>query len=335
MAVVQIADIYNPFVFAGMAQEAQTQLNKFITSGIAVMSPMLQQLISGGGNQGELPNFAPLGIPAPNLSTDNPATFSVPNKITSEKCRFRLITQNQEWSTMNIANELALQDPVMAITGRIGEYWATVLQTEIINFLMGILADNIANDSSDMLYKIGTDAAGAVTAAERISGPAVLRAKQTLGDGAAKLTHIGMSSLLYTRLQEQELIVYLQTANTNVQIPTYLGYTVVVDDQFPAVAGVNRILYTVVLFGQGALGMASGRIDRPSELFRVPGAGNGGGQDLIFSRRNDLITAFGFDFTSASVAGQSATYAELALAANHNRIWSRKNIPIAYLQVND
>lgn len=335
MAVVQIADIYNPFVFGAMAQEAQIALNKFITSGIAVMSPMLQNLISGGGNQGELPNFAPLGTPAPNLSTDNPATFSVPNKITSEKCRFRLITQNQEWSTMNIANELALIDPVMAITGRIGDYWATVLQTEIINYLMGILADNILTNSSDMLYKIGNDVAVPVGAAERISGPAVLRAKQTLGDGAQKLTHIGMSSLLYTRLQEQELIVYLQTSTTNVQIPTYLGYIVVVDDQFPATPQANRVLYTVVLFGQGAIGLASGRVDRPSELFRVPGAGNGGGQDLIFSRRNDLITVYGFDFTSASVAGQSATYAELLLAANHKRIWNRKNIPIAFLQVND
>jgi hypothetical protein len=32
---------------------------------------------------------------------------------------------------------------------------------------------------------------------------------------------------------------------------------------------------------------------------------------------------------------EAATYAQLATAANWNRVWDRKNIPVAFLKVND
>jgi hypothetical protein len=68
---------------------------------------------------------------------------------------------------------------------------------------------------------------------------------------------------------------------------------------------------------------------------RVQAAGNGSGQDIIYSRISNTFQPYGFSFISGSVAGQSATYAELKLAANWNRIHARKNIPIAFLETND
>ena len=89
------------------------------------------------------------------------------------------------------------------------------------------------------------------------------------------------------------------------------------------------------MFGGGAIGSTNGKTMVPSEMERKPDTGNGGGQDIIYSRRSDLIHPLGFSFESASVAGQSATLAELATATNWNRIWDRKHIPMAFLQVND
>jgi hypothetical protein len=54
----------------------------------------------------------------------------------------------------------------------------------------------------------------------------------------------------------------------------------------------------------------------------------------LYSRRADIVHPLGFEFTSASVAGQSATLAELATAANWNRVWERKNVPLCFLQTN-
>jgi hypothetical protein len=42
----------------------------------------------------------------------------------------------------------------------------------------------------------------------------------------------------------------------------------------------------------------------------------------------------GFSFTSSSVAAQSATYAELQAAANWDRVWDAKNIPLRFLKTN-
>ena len=68
---------------------------------------------------------------------------------------------------------------------------------------------------------------------------------------------------------------------------------------------------------------------------RVVGAGNGSGESQIWSRNSGIIQPMGYSFTSASVAGQSATWAELENAANWTRVHSRKNVPMAFIQVND
>ena len=335
MATVQIADIYNPLTFGGLIQERQIELNKFLSSGVAAMSGLIANQISAGGNIGELTNYNPLATPEPNYSTDNPAVFSTPLNVDSAKQTFRLASQNQSWSTMDIANELALQNPEQAIINRIANYWATNNEKRLIQASLGVLADNIANDSGDMLVDVATDSASAITDAERISAEVVIDCQQTLGDHMDNLRAIAMPSTIFSRLKKQNLISFIPNARGEVNIPTYLDLTVIVDDSLPQVAGSNRITYTCILFGASVFGMASGRVNVPSELIRVPSSGNGGGEEILHSRRNDVIHPFGFDFLSGSVAGQSATQAELALAANWNRIWLRKNIPLAFIEVND
>ena len=138
MATVQIADIYNPLVFAAAAQEMQIELNRFISSGVAVIDPTISGMASVGGNIGELPFFTPLGTDEPNYSNDATGDNSTPLNITSDKMVYRLASQNQSWSTMDISRELALQDPVQAITSRIGQYWATNNERRVIQSVRGV-----------------------------------------------------------------------------------------------------------------------------------------------------------------------------------------------------
>lgn len=334
MATVQIADIYNPLTFARREQEAQIELNAFLASGILVQDPRVSDQASVGGNKGELPFFKPLGTPEPNYSNDNPSDQSTANKVSSAKMEWRLASQNQSWSTMDLAVDLALENPVEAITGRVGQYWATTNERRLIQSSLGILADNVANDSSDMVNNIATDAAGAPTAAELISADAIIDTEQTAGDHQGGFTAIAMHSVPYSRLRKQQLIEFVRDADNNTMFATYGGKRVIIDDSLPAVAGTNRVTYTTVLFGAGAWIWGNGRLKTPSEMDRKPENGNGGGEELIYSRRSDIIHPLGFSFTSASVAGQSATLAELANAANWDRVWERKNVPLAFLQTN-
>ena len=334
MATVQIADIYNPLTFSRREQEAQVQLNNFIQSGIMVADPRLSAQATQGGNIGELPFFNPLGTEEPNYSTDNPATNSTPANVASDKMVFRLAAQNKSWSTMDLARELALEDPVGAITGRQAQYWATNNEKRLIQSSLGVLADNVANDSGDMLNSVATDAAGAPAAAELISSGVIIDAEATAGDHQGMFTTIAMHSVVYANLRKQQLIDFVRDADNNTLFATYGGKRVVVDDALPAVAGTNRITYTSVLFSGGAFASGEGRVLVPSEIDRLPSTGNGSGQDVIYSRRSDIIHPLGFTFTSSSVAGQSATQAELATAANWNRVWDRKNIGMSFIQTN-
>lgn len=334
MATVQIADIYNPLTFARREQEAQIQLNRFLDSGIVAMDGRVSDQASQGGNIGELPFFKPLGTEEPNYSTDNPAVSSTPANVTSSKMAWRLVAQNKSWSTMDLARELALEDPVGAITSRIGQYWATNNEKRVIQSCLGILADNVANDGGDMRVTVATDDAGAITDAERISAELIIDAEQTAGDHQMMFSTIAMHSVVYARLRKQQLINFVRDADNNTLFATYGEKRVVVDDSLPAVAGTNRVTYTSILFANGAFTMGQGRVLVPSEMDRLPATGNGGGQDVIYSRRSDIVHPLGFTFTSSSVAGQSATQAELATAANWNRVWERKNVGMAFIQTN-
>lgn len=337
MAEVRLADIYDPLTFAGLIQEAQIEKNGFISSGIVLGDQEIQNVVNVGGKIGELTNYTPLTTGEPNYTNDVVGDVATPANISNQKQLWRRAMKHKSWSTMDLAREITIagQDPVNAITNRIGDYWATDDQTRVIQSSLGFLADNIANDSGDMLIDIATDDVAAITDAERISADAVLDAEQTIGDQKQKFTTIAMSSVLFTRLRKQQLIDFIPPARGEVDVPFYLGLRVIEDDAMPFVIGTNRTTYTVILYGQGVFVGAEGAPMVPSELERNASVGNGGGQDILHSRVSNVRHILGGSFLSASVAGESATYAELATATNWNRIYNRKNVPMAFLRVND
>lgn len=339
MATTQLADVYVPLTFNRRAQQAQIELNAFVASGVAVVDPLLTTQFAAGGNIGELPQFNGIVAGEPNYSTDNPASAATPEKITSSKQLVRSASRNNHWATMDLARELADADPMAAITGRVGHYWAVDDQTRLINSMVGVLADNVANDSSDMLYQpgvAGDDSVATIVDADRISGEAILLATQTMGDHKTKIRAIAMHSVQHTRLGIQKMLEnHWNSATGELLFQSYNGMRVIVDDSLPVDIGVNRILYTCILFGENAVGYGTGKVETPSELTRDALAGDGGGQSIISSRVNTMFHPNGGSFLSASVAGQSATYAELKAAANWDRVVARKNMQIAFLQVND
>lgn len=97
-------------------------------------------------------------------------------------------------------------------------------------------------------------------------------------------------------------------------IATYRAMAAIVDDLLPVAAGD----YTSVLFSPGAVGwgLTAPLIADGTEIENKPGAGNGGGQQILHSRVNLAVHPAGFAWAEGTVAGESPTIAELALAAN-------------------
>lgn len=335
MATTQLTDVYDPTIWARVAQEAQVEKNAFLASGVAVNDPLISTLLSGGSDAITLPQFNGISHGEPNYSSDNPAQFSTPDKITTKQQRARSASRNKSWSAMDLARELTDADPVAAINASIGGYWASDDEKRLLYSISGIVADNIANNSGDMVVDIATDSSSAVTAAEKISEGAIIDAMQTMGDASDQLSAIAMHSVQLHQLRKLGLVNTEKDPETNrFQYNSIFGRRIIVDDSMPVEAGSNRLTYTVALFGAGAVSYGTGPVLNPSEIERAPSSGNGGGETIVYSRVNTCFHPTGFAFDDSAVSGKFPTYAELETAAAWSRVVARKNVPMAFLKVN-
>jgi len=337
MATVQLADIYEPLTFNLAVQERAIELNRFIGSGVMQLDQRIDAMAAGPGQVGELPFFHGLTNDEPDYTTDNPATNSTPAKITSGKQVYASAHMHKSWSTMDLARELGLGDPLGAIINRVGKYWAVNNEKRLIRTTTGIMLDNVANDSSDMTHDVFIEDGNNATTANLISSETVIDATATMGDHSDQLTAIAMHSIPYTRLKKDQLITTIRDADNNVEFEVFLGkYRVVVDDSLAPRAGTTSgYVYTTVLFSTGVVAYGMGAPMVESELERIASSGNGGGQDIIHSRRSEIIHPYGFAWDTAAQVGQSSTLSELAAAAGWNRVFQeRKNVGIAFLRTN-
>lgn len=290
-------------------------------------------LVAAGGDTIKLPFWNDLEGES-NVGSDDPDQKSTPVKIEAGQDVAAKHFRNKSWSAMNLAAELAGSDPLSFIGNAVADYWARDIVGIAIASLVGVFGDNAANDDGDMIVDVATDAAGAVTDNEKISGPLILRAKQTMGDAAIRLAAIVMHSAIHTELQRQNLIAFIPNNAADIGWGTYMGYTVIVDDSCPAVAGMNRITYTSYLMGMGAFAYGEGAPKNPAQVQDLPDAGNGAGQEVLYSRRTFIVHPRGVKYTGAVQAGASPTNAELKNPANWNRVYPRKSVRLVAIKTN-
>lgn len=325
MAVTQLADIIEPQVFTDYIVQNTMEKTAFFTSGVAARNAMIEEQLSAGAESFSVPFWLDLGNDEANIANDDPTIFSTPYKVTANKQIARKCFLHNSWSAMNLASELSGSDALARIQGRVVGYWERQSQRRLIAMLNGILADNAANDSGDMVEDISAE----VGSAANFTASAVIDAAGTLGDSMRDLSAIGMHSDTYKGALKADLIQTLPDSQGGF-IQTFRGLQIIVDDGLPKATDI----YTTVLFGPGGIGygMTAPRIAAGTEIENLPSAGRGGGQQVLHSRMNLAMHPLGFRWLEGSVAGQSPTIAELALAANWDRIVERKAIPLAFLK---
>lgn len=334
MAVTRLSDVIEPDVWEPYLRLRTTELTAIFEAGIATPDPRIDALVSGPGTRFQMPAFEDLITSEPNIGDDNPASTSTPESIGTVQDNAVKHILNGSWGAADILSTIIGEDPMQEIADKVAGWWARALQAKLIASLQGVIADNIANDSGDMIYDIGTDDMSAVTAAEKVSADALLQAMQTMGDASGGLQAMTMHSVVATELKQQNLISFIPNSRGEVSFATYLDKLVIVDDGSPAVAGSNRTEYSTYLFGRGAFGFGEGQARVPVEVEREASQGNGQGVETLYSRRVVALHPRGVSFEEGSMAGESPTNAELALAANWNRVFDRKLIRLAELRTN-
>ncbi len=285
------------------------------------------------GKIAELPFWKDLDATvAPNLSTDDPTDVAVPQKIVQGEQIARKAFLNQGWSKSDLASELAMGTKAMdRIRERVDTYWTRQWQRRLIASCNGILADNVANDSSDMVYDASAATATATSVFTRSN---FTEAAFTLGDRYDEVSALAVHSVVYKRMVDNDDIDFIPDSQGNMVIPTFLGHRVIVDDNMPVdLNGSDDTIYTSIIFGAGAFGYGDGMPDVPVEVEREATQGEGGGVETLWTRKTWLLHPFGFQSTG-SPAGNSQTLAELATAGAWDRVVERKNVPLCYLLTN-
>ncbi|CTQ45753.1 major capsid protein [Roseibium aggregatum] len=342
MAATKIADIIEPEVFNPYVIERSAELSALFRSGIISNDPELNVLAMAGGTLINMPFWKDLDGEDEVLSDSNPLTV---NRIQSGQDLAVLHARGKAWGVNDLAKALSGDDPMAAIGDLVSEYWARRWQKLLVATLQGVFADNVANDSSDLVLAAGsedTDTTGII----RLTSDVVVDGKFLLGDAQEKLTAIGMHSTVFAGLVKAKLIDYVTVdaagnviaqgahgdpAERTFSMPTYMGLRVIVDDGFPVRNGATSgKVYTSYLFAQGAIGFGQGEAPVPTETDRDSLAG----EDVLINRNHFVLHPRGIKWTGATQAGTFPTNAELANASNWDRVYTKKNIRLVAVETN-
>jgi len=355
----QVADVVVPSIFTPYMQLLTETKSRLIQSGALARGEALSALLAGGGLTFNIPSWKDLDDDADNVSTDDvadilqlsesaavpalPTAFldAIPKKTGTLKEIGVRLSRNQAWGDSDLAAALAGSDPMAAVADRVASYWARRLQDIFIATWKGVAKDNGANDSGDYANVI----AGAtyVAGTTDFSAEAALDALVTMGDSDDALGTMMVHSIVYNRMRKNNLIDFIPDSMGVVNIPTFLGRQVIVDDAMPT--GTATVLangtagdagtYETWFFGAGAAMLGVGSPSVPTETQREALAGNGGGASVLVSRQEWCLHPRGHAYIGTAPNGgpsNAASTNNLNIATSWNRVFTeRKQVKFARL----
>lgn len=336
----RVGDVIVPQVFTPYTQQLTEEKSRLVQSGLLARSEGLDTLLSGGGLTFQVPSFNDLDNDADRVSTDTSVPFSdadaslpggvarPPNPLKIQTLREIAVrmNRNNSWSSSDLAAILAGADPMNAIASRVAAYWVRRLQAAFIATWNGVIADNVANDGGDYINNIS--GGGFIDGVTNFSAEAFLDAAQTMGDSQDDLVACAVHSVVYNRMMKNNLIDFIPDSEGRINIPTFLGREVIIDDGLPRTGSV----YDTWLFGAGATQFGVGTPPVATEVERKSGGGNGGGQDVLYSRVMWAIHPTGHAFVQSSPPDGGPSNTDLATVTTWDRRYTqRKQIKFARL----
>ena len=318
--ITKVLDTVTPEIFNQYMENYATENSAFIQSGVAVSDERVSNNITAGGTLVNMPFWNDLSGDDEGLGDGDRALTT--GKITAGSDIAAVMYRGRGWSVNELAAVFSGSDPLGSIMSKIGSYWVRREEQVLLSVLSGLFADATTGDTATPAGVL-TDS-HLVNNKSAIDASMVLDAKQLLGDASDKLQMIVMHSAVYTLLQKQNLIEFIQPATAKISIPTYLGYRVVVDDSVAP----NGKTYTSYLLANGSFGRNAGN---PAKLTTFETARDASrGNDSVYTRRAFVMHPYGVKWNNASVTSGELTplNQDLALAANWTKVYDDKNIGI-------
>ncbi|AXH72343.1 MAG: coat protein [Caudoviricetes sp.] len=347
MAITTIGDILGPRgenvpILNSYMTRDPIESTAFMQSGVLTTTPFMQEVINSVSPIAAVPFWNPISADVePNYSNDVYEDIAVPRTINTGLMQARMAYLNEGFGQADLTVTVTKQNPLQHIAGLLDNFWQRQAQRRLLATVIGIYNDNIgATDAHHIQNDMVTNANGI------FSPEALIDAQAQFGDGSGSVGLDGLGALavpraIYTQMQKQNLIDFVEDSEARVRFAYYQGVRLVVDDGMPVVGETGAKKAVCVLMGAGAIGYAAGTPHTPQEYERAASRANGGGVDTLWSRRDWLMHPLGYSFLSAKITGnktetraQSASWQDLADATNWQREFDRKDIPLAFLVVN-
>lgn len=322
MAETRLADVIVPEVFTAYSLEPSIYRSRFFRSGAMSENAGISSLLAGGGETYTLPFWKDTAGSSGNIPSETAATTV--NSVGTGSQKFRKQLRERAWGANDISSVFAGSDGVDAAASRVADYWAQAIDQIAIRTMEGVIADNIANDSGDLVN--GNGAAALFSDDGVIDTQALLGENGTLtGDDVnGTYTTILVHPDTYALMRKQDVIDFVPISGQTRPLEFYMNMRVIVDRN----ATVNTVPatdeYDTYILKSNALSMgmtSSGYI--PTEIERVENQGFG--IDNLWTRRVLAVHPMGFAWQESSVAGVSPTDAELQAAANWNRVYEKES----------
>lgn len=335
-AITELDDVIVPDIFVPYVQNRTTERSRLIQSGALQVSERLNAALAGEGTTFTQRFFKDLDRDEENTSSASDPTDSTPGGINSGREIQVRLSRNKSWGSADLLDSLISPDPMMAIGDLVAGYRANRLQRAFVATVKGMFAMNAAapvtsgdkastHTQNDMTRNIsGSAFSDGVT---NFNPAGVIAAAGTMGDSLNELSMMMVHSVVYQRMQLLNLIDYIPDAEGRVNIATYMGREVIVDDSMPNTSGV----FETWLVGAGAFQLGIGTAKVPVETDRKPASYQGGGSEILYHRWENIIHPVGHAWVGTAAEGGPAN-ASLATAANWARVFpERKQIKIARL----
>lgn len=199
------------------------------------------------------------------------------------------------------------------VAAQVVDYWQDVDQDTLLAVLRGVFSMT-STKGAEFVKKHTYEVDGPMEATTLNSATA-----QACGDRKKKFAMVFMHSVVSTNLENMNLIAHLKYTDKDgvtrdLELYTWNGKLVVVDDGMPVEEGDDGAVYTSYVLGEGSIDYEDIGVKVPYEMSRDPA--KNGGQDTLYTRQRKVFAPKGISYLKKVQASLSPTEEELANGEN-------------------
>ena len=316
------------------------RLTPFWTSGAFASDSKIAQLVSAGTDTFTVPYIMDIdGDLEANYSNTIYTDIAMPRSIEAGKMSGRMAYQNEHFLESHLTRALAAGEAALPlISQQIDGLWKQQAENRAVATVFGIRNLDQAGDKS---LSIDISAGSGITDANRFNIDAFIDVEATMkrssrGSGAL-VVHPKVAAAMR---KAQLLIPFTDPANL-LTVNMYNGRVVVESDRGTLIAGTaTTARYISYFLNVNSFAAESVRNVRDMKLSSTELTGNGAGHELLHTRRDMLIHPMGYSFLGTTLTGGTknealfASWSDLTLATNWQKVLDNDNIPFRYLITN-